>query len=396
MHPFPPENQTGRYHQQVRTRAKIFVLTTDALGMTRFEIVATLVTFEQENLISPIRLSFRTIQKLPIERGITLLCCSSYNPTVLWRDYLIGSFARTQPRTYGLYIWSMGENSIFYFEVCHSIFPFPGASIPNSRQMESVPHCTKIFDDVLFVKLSTSHGIHWNTAYCCIHIPSLVISAQLPGGSLSLTRSAFDALLPKCIMQSHVAQTSSTHDTKIYSIPACPPTYPRYCFIIRQFPRQEEVKWDVIEVEMDLSIPGPIKVFSRVSQQYDVQRPTDLQHDINDNLLLSLPLAYSVLQHTSLSVQFLPVGKPGKMRMARFGGVDTMHLFGPIVDRDAGYVILWAGEVSNRSYRGGSYIWWLDESKSGDMVYSRKKELKSSWSRRLLRGWKGSLCRYLS
>ena len=369
--------------------------------------MATSVTFEQENLTSPIRLSFRTIQKLPIGNEITLSHKSPCNPTVLWRDYLIGSFSSrgrldNRPmwtinwRIYGLYIWSLAENSIFYFEVCHSIFPFPGASIPNSRQMEFIPRVAKIFDDVLFVKLHI-FVTDWTTAYCCLHIPSLVISTQLPGGSLSLTENAFNALLPKSIMQSHTTASRETLHTKIYSIPACTPTHPKYCFIIRRYQGQSEgVGWDVLEVEIDLRIRGPIKIFSRISQQYYVHRPTDLLLDADDNLLLYLPLGDGGLPRASLSVQFLRVGKPGEVRVARLGGVDKMSLFELSVDKDAGYVIIWAREDSPESYHGDSYIWWLDESKPDDMVYSRKKELKSTWSRRLLRGWKGSLCRILS
>ena len=252
--------------------------------------------------------------------------------------------------------------------------------------MQFISSCTKVIDDLLFVSADLFAHAHRNTTYRCIHIPSLVISAQLPGGSLSLTKNAFDALLPKCIMQSDATGSISTHHPKIYSIPTCPPTYPRYCFIIKRYQGQsQEVKWDVLEVEIDLSIPGPIKVFSRVSQQYYVQRPTDLLHDIDDDLLLYLPLGYGFLPRASLSVQFLPVGKPGKVRVARFGGVDKMPLFGLCVDRDAGYVIIWAREDWRESCRGRSFIWWLDERKAGNTVYSRTKELISSWGRGLLR-----------
>ncbi|SRR5258706_14119575 len=94
-------------------------MTTEALDTTRFEIVATSVTLEQENLISPIKLSFRTIQRVPVGKGISISNCFSSSPMVLWRDYLIGAYFMT---TGGLFLWSMTENSIFYFEVCHLSF----------------------------------------------------------------------------------------------------------------------------------------------------------------------------------------------------------------------------------------------------------------------------------
>ena len=354
--------------------------------MTRFEIVATSVTFEQESLTSPIKLSFRTIQKLPVGRGVSLSYSFSCSPTVLWHDYLIGSFTRAWPRTRGLYIWSLGENSIFYFEVCHSFFPFPRALNPNSRQTEFAPCCTKIFDDVLFVSHDIPDGTHWTTVYRCIHIPSLVISTQLPGGSLSLAKNAFDVLLPKYTVELRAARSLFLVHTEIYSIPACPPTHPRYCFIIKRFLGQSRgVEWDALEVEIDLSISGPIKVFSKVSQQYTVQRPTGLLHNSDDDLFLYLHAEPGDLPRASLSVQFLRVGKPGKWRVARLGGIDKMRLTGLDVDRDAGYVIIWAAEDSLRWSRDCAFICWLDERKADNMVHSRTKKLISSWSRGLLR-----------
>ena len=345
--------------------------------------MATLVTFEQENLVSLIKLSFRTIQRVQIEKGICLSTCFFNNPMVLWHDYLIGTFSRQQPRTQGLFLWSMAENSIFYFEVCHSFFRSPGALNPNSRQTGFVPHCTKVLDDLLFTSLVIRDGAHWKTAYRCIHLSSLVTSTQLPGGTLSLTQNAFAVLLPKCIMESHAMD--STH-AKIYSIPACPPTYPRYCFIITRFPRQPRaVDWEVIEVEIDLSIAGPIKVFSRVSQQYTVQVPTHPLHHSDDDLLLYLPSGCEGLPHTSLNVQFLRVGKPGKARLARLGGVDKMRFYALNVDKDAGYVIIWAEDVWPEYTGDCFFIWWLDERKPGNKVYSRTKGLIARWSRGLLR-----------
>src|SRR6266853_1222470 len=146
--------------------------------------------------------------------------------------------------------------------------------------MGFIPRCTKAVDDILFVTLATSDGTDWTTSYRCIHIPSLVISTELPGGSLSLTENAFAVLLPKCIMESRAMDSPFPIPTKIYSIPACPPTHPRYCFIIKRFVGQSQgVQWEVLEVEIDLSIHGPIKIFSRVSQQYTIQCSTSPLHN---------------------------------------------------------------------------------------------------------------------
>ena len=353
------------------------------MDTTSFEIVATLVTFEQENPASPTKLSFRTTQRVQIETGTSLSNNAFISPMVLWRDYLMGSYVRAQSRTHGLFLWSMSENSIFYFEVSHSFFSFPGALKLNSRQMEVVPHCTKVVDDLLFTRLNTS-GTHRNTTYRCIHIPSLVTSTQLPGGSLSLTKDAFAVLLPKCIMESRAVGSKFSASTIIYSIPASPPTRPRYCFIIKLFPRQPQAMgWEIIEVEIDWSIPGPIKLFSGFSRRYTVEFPTYPIHEIDNDLLLYLRLGRGSLPRASLGVQFLRVGTPGKARLVRLGGVGKMRLYALNADRDAGCVIIWAAKNWPWSNRDRSFIWWLDERKPGNTVYSRTKELISSWSRGL-------------
>ena len=343
--------------------------------------MATLVTFEQENLFSPIKLSFKTTQKIPVEKGISISV--TFSSSVLWRDYWIGSYVRAQPWGRGLFLWSITENSIFYFEVCHAFFSCPGALTPNSRQMKLFPHCTKLVDDVLFVSLDVSN----NTAYCCIHMPSLVVSTLLPGGSLSLTKNAVGMLLPKFLMGSRKTVPHFSAHTKIYSIPACPPTHPRYCFIVkRSLGQSRGMEWEVFDVGIDLSTPGPIKTFSRISWQYTEQRPAYplyTLHDSDDDLLLYLPLGRRGRPLAPPSVRFLRVGKPDKWRVARLGGVDTMRLTRLIVDRDAGYVVIWAEDDSPPSTRRYSFIWWLDERKPGKMVYSRTKELISSWGRGL-------------
>ena len=253
--------------------------------------------------------------------------------------------------------------------------------------MQYFSRCTKVIDDLLFVDAEPYVATGRTTTYRCIHLPSLVISTQLPDGSLSLTKNAFDVLLPKCIMESHPTGSTLSVQTKIYSIPACPPTHPRYCFIIERAPRPPwRVDWEVLEVEIDLSIPGPIKIFSRVSQQYTRQVSAYPLYDNDDDLFLSLASVRGSQQPSaSLSVRFLRVGQPGKVRMARLGGIDKMRWYKLSVDRDAGYVIIWAAEDRPQQTQVDSFIWWLDKRKPGNMVYSRTKELISSWSRGLLR-----------
>ena len=138
-------------------------------------------------------------------------------------------------------------------------------------------------------------------------------------------------------------------------------------------------------MEIELSVPGTIKVFSRVSQQYTI-RPSAYQlHDSDDDLLLYLPFRRGGLPRASLNVRFLRVGKPGKGRLTRLRGVDKMRLSWLSVDRDAGYVIIWAAKDLGGWTHYYAFIWWLDERKPGNMVHSRTRELITSWSRGLLR-----------
>ena len=362
-----------------------YFLTTEALDTGRFEIVATSVTFEQESLNSPITLSFRVIHRIPVQKGISLGNNFSDSLMVLWRNHLIGSYVRVQPWSHGLFLWSMTEKYILYFEVGDSFHSSPGTLNPNSRQMEFVPRCTKVFDDVLFVSEDKSSRPYWDVGYCPIHLPSLVISTPMPGGSLSLPENASAVLLPNRFGESR-AKAHFPADAIVYSIPSYSSTHPRYCFITeRSLEQTQGVMWDVFEVEIDLSIPGPIKTFSGVSWQCSVQRSTSTIHDIDADLLLHLQLGREGQPRVSPSIRFLRVGTLDKGRLARLGGVDQMHLSGLSVDRVAGYVIIWDAEDWPQSTGDCGHICWLDERKAGDMVYSRTKELITSWSRGLLR-----------
>ena len=80
-----------------------------------------------------------------------------------------------------------------------------------------ISRCTKVIDDLLFVEIDLYADAYLNTTYRCVHIPSLVASTQLPGGSLSLTENAFAELLPRCIVESLAAGLIVSATTNIYS-----------------------------------------------------------------------------------------------------------------------------------------------------------------------------------
>ena len=244
--------------------------------------------------------------------------------------------------------------------------------------MTSVPCCLKVRDDMLFFKLEISGS---NQKYRCIHLPALVIATQLPGGSIDLTEKVFAPLLPECKMEAYTPGSIGSVHEEIYSIPSYPSKHPRYCFSFdRVLEGSKGMDWEVLEVEVDLSIPGPIKIFGRVSQQYTVPRPTYFFHDGDNDLLLFLPSEYRHPPRSPLSVRFLRVGKPDEWRVAKLANVDKMRLAGLHVDRDAGYIIAWVKEGRLWWTRECSYIWWIAEGKSGPMVHSPAKDLTSKWT----------------
>ena len=251
--------------------------------------------------------------------------------------------------------------------------------------MSLVPRCIKVRDDLLFVKLEITGS---GTTYRCLHIPTLVLSTQLPDGSLDLTEQVFAKLPPECKMETYTEGSIGSVGEKIYSIPSCRPTHPRYCFILERVLKQSSgMDWEVLEVEIDSTIPGPIKIFSQVSRQYTVPRPTFFFHDGDDDLLLSLPSKHGQIPHEPLSVRFLRVGEPDDWRVAKLRGVDKMRLAALHVDRDAGYVIAWVKEGWFWWTRECSFIWWIDDRKSGPMVDSPVEGLISGWSGGLLWGF---------
>jgi hypothetical protein len=247
--------------------------------------------------------------------------------------------------------------------------------------MTFVPYSIKVCDDILFLKFAIPGPHH---TYRCIHLPTLVIMTQLPGGSIDLTENAFAALLPECKMETCTAGTLRSIHEEIYSAPSCHPKHSRYWFIFsRVLDESKEAVWEISEVEVDLSIPGPIKIFGRVSQQYTVPRPTLHFHQSVDGLLLSFPSVYGFISYLPLSIRFLQVGKPDGWRVVKLGGVDKMYLCGLHVDRDAGYIITWVrgGRLGTREQ---SFIWWIDGSKPGAVVHSPAKDLAPGRSRRRL------------
>jgi len=109
----PLEENSG-----VRTSGQSYFPNTKATHRTGLEIVATSVTLEQENLTSPVTLSFSTIQRTPMEQVTSL-----YPMVLIWCDYLIVSYSWVRSkRIYGLLLWSLRENVTSYIKVCNSFF----------------------------------------------------------------------------------------------------------------------------------------------------------------------------------------------------------------------------------------------------------------------------------
>ena len=226
--------------------------------------------------------------------------------------------------------------------------------------MTNYPCCTKVCDDILFIRLNL---VASGTTYRCIHLPTLVVTTQHPGGSIDLTENAFAPLLPECKFETCANGSVGLVHEEIYSIPSCLPNHPRYCFVLTQYlDSGERTDWEILEVEIDLSIPGPIKIFSRVSRQYTVACPANIVHHSVDDLLLS---ADDFMFSKPLEVRFLQVGKPDVWRELKLG--KKIYVAGLQVDRDAGCIIV-SGSGDLHGPRGLSFIWWVDDRKPGAVV----------------------------
>jgi len=238
--------------------------------------------------------------------------------------------------------------------------------------MTYYPSRIKICDDILFIKL------HRDTSatYRCIHLPTLVVTAQLPGEPIDLTENAFSPLPPECKLEAY----GSVRD-EICSIPSCLPKHPRYCFILTRYLENGEVKyWEILEVEIDLSMPGPIKIFSRVSRQNNVACPANIFHHSVEDLLLSVPVAngHGYINFSSLKVRFLQVGRPNGWREVKLEIEGKKKLAVLHVDRDAGYITASVKEGWDERSQACYFIWWIDVRKPG--AYGTVKDLSSGWS----------------
>jgi hypothetical protein len=245
--------------------------------------------------------------------------------------------------------------------------------------MTLIPYFIKVSDDILFVKLKVpgSHQTYPCQTYRCIHLPTLVITTQLPGGSVDLTENAFAALLPECKMETCTVSSVGSIGEEIYPVPSCHPKHPRYYFIFtRVLEGSKGMDWEIFGVEVDLIIPGPIKIFGRVSRQYAVPCPTILSRESIGDLLLSFPSEHDDTPCSPLSVRFLQVGKLDGWRVVKLQGVNGMNLYSLHVDRDAGYIIAWVGDGWFEEY---SFIWWIDDRKPGAVVHLPAKDLASGW-----------------
>jgi len=90
-------------------------------------------------------------------------------------------------------------------------------------------------------------------------MPTLMVSTQLSGGSLTLTESAVAELPPKCKIEIYTTGSIGLVSEELYSIPTCLPLHPMYCFILkRDLGQSPGIDWEVLEVEIDLGVPGPL------------------------------------------------------------------------------------------------------------------------------------------
>jgi hypothetical protein len=244
--------------------------------------------------------------------------------------------------------------------------------------MSFQPCRLRVCEDLLFLVKPQIPGDHCTVTCRCVHIPSLVVLAR-PGQSVDLTEEAFSRLPQGCRIE---MDTMESIQETIYPFPSDTPLHPRYCFtyarVVREL-RSTEVSWEDLEIEIDLSIPGPIKPFRRITQGSTVSRPG---HAADDNLLLFSPLSYGI-PRGPLRVRFSRVGWQDAWRVANVKGYDKMRMRGLFIDRDAGYIYGHVQDDSLRQTRDCPIVWWFDPPHRASMM------------KRWLFGWRQKLSKTL-
>ena len=247
--------------------------------------------------------------------------------------------------------------------------------------MSDLPSRIRVRDDLLFMKFLLP-GPYINATYCCIHMPSLVVSIQIPGEMVDL---AFSRLPKEGKMVIDTLGTMGSINEQIYPSPSNTSAHPRYYFVLeRNFESYIKMVSEVLTIEIDLSVPGPIKAFGRVVQEYTVPNQIRRFRAANDDVQLFFPFFYGDTPRVPPIVRSWGLGSRDAGRVANVEGIEEMRLDGVFVDRDAGYILAWVREGSLSWARDSAIIWWFSPTHTASPI----KRLLSGWSQKLSKALK--------
>lgn len=173
----------------------------------------------------------------------------------------------------------------------------------------------------------------------------------------------------------------SSRSEEIFSIPHDPRTtevtsisaYPKFRFVLSY----SSTSWDVFDVELDLTVPGPLKPFQSIKHHSRTLSP-DVRTciDGSDGDLVVL-FTISVSPPRCINVRSfshtLEESDSQGWRVAQVEGLNRLVWSWLYVDRTAGYLLMGPGGDGN----GQAHIWWFDgvpSSGKDEPVHSRGKD----------------------
>lgn len=219
------------------------------------------------------------------------------------------------------------------------------------------PLCLKVLEDILFVIKDRRPGSPFSKTCLCIHLPPLIHYACVDSGLPNRTPRK----LAPCFEFGEgpgISEPWTSRREEIYSIPhdAGTSVYPKYRFVLSSF----NTSWEVFDVELDLTVPGPLKPFRSVKHHNTMLSPdvrTCLAASDGDLLVLftsgvSTPWCINV-RSFSQSLEESDVQSWRVSQVEELNRLDWSWLY---VDRAAGYLLMGQGVDGNRQAR----IWWFD------------------------------------
>jgi len=249
--------------------------------------------------------------------------------------------------------------------------------------------CIKVQEDILFVIKQIKLGSSFAKTCLCIHLPPLIhhtfVDSALPEHATWKLAPCFEISAGE---DSSERWYSVNED--IYAIPHDAGTiepllttaYPKYRFVLSY----SYLSWDIFDVELNLTVRGPIKPFRSVRRHTTRPGPyKDLSVGASDgDLLVVLTLCDST--PTLVNVRsFSPTLEESDSecwRVGRVEGLDRLFWSWLYVDRAVGYFLASVDVGLGRSHlQPCPFIWWFDWVSSGEDIPARpqgkKKVLRS-------------------